>query len=283
MAPTATARVQKMPDKLQAAWRFLSEHAADYGLSPDLSNLEHVGTQATKAGTMFRFAQRSGRLQGRRRRDRRLGQRPEPGLPSLQQHLSRPPDKAARATEDQVGQDKALEVAWSSPGRPGLRRRGPGGSEVLFRRMDAFVLAYDVRLYVDRKTTGGDVTDRALAGAGRRRQRQGDRPARRAQRSTRASAPVTRPIVEQAADLAAVTPGFAARQGERERPRWTPPGGRAGSGQGLVFDPEPVTTLKDASLEDGSPANRFDPAYIEVSPARPHEEDPAPCSSKARG
>jgi hypothetical protein len=39
LAPAATARVQEMPDKLQAAWRFLSDHAAEYGLSPDLSSL----------------------------------------------------------------------------------------------------------------------------------------------------------------------------------------------------------------------------------------------------
>jgi hypothetical protein len=37
------------------------------------------------------------------------------------------------------------------------------------------------------------------------------------------------------------------------------------SGSGLVFDPDPLTTLRDATLSDSSPASSFDNAYVTVA------------------
>jgi hypothetical protein len=40
---------------------------------------------------------------------------------------------------------------------------------------------------------------------------------------------------------------------------------KAAVGKGLIFEPNPVSTLNDGSLKDGDPAAKFDKAYVEVT------------------
>ena len=264
LAPTATARVQEMPDKLQAAWRFLSDHAAEYGLSPDLSSLEHVGTQATKAGTIFRFAQRLG------------GYKVEGGeiIVSIndQNQVYRVynniypvmPDKVARATEDRIGQDKAVDVAWNTLGAQGFVEK-PQADLKYVPANGSFVLAYDVRLYVDRKKMDGtsrsglwQVIVDAVSG------KVIGQPTELSVNDGKRAGDET--FVSQAADLAASLRALAAVEAKREQSRVVAAEAvERASGKALVFDPDAATTLKDASLQDDSPANRFDPAYIEIT------------------
>jgi len=264
LAPTATARVQEMPDKLQAAWRFLSDHAAEYGLSPDLSSLEHVGTQATKAGTIFRFAQRLG------------GYKVEGGeiIVSIndQNQVYRVynniypvmPDKVARATEDRIGQDKAVDVAWNTLGAQGFVEK-PQADLKYVPANGSFVLAYDVRLYVDRKKMDGtsrsglwQVIVDAVSG------KVIGQPTELSVNDGKRAGDET--FVSQAADLAASLRALATVEVRREQSRVAAAEAvERASGKALVFDPDAVTTLKDASLQDDSPANRFDPAYIEIT------------------
>jgi hypothetical protein len=266
--PAAAEGAQDVPDQLEAAWGFLSRHAADYGLTPDLSNLEHAGTSRTLLGTTFRFRQLLG------------GQEVAGGeivvsvndRGEVYQVYNNvhpvPAASAARATPagQVVGREKALEVAWGALGAQGLL--GEPEVDLIYLPKDAggFTLTYDVRLHVDRKTTGGaarpglwQVLVDAVSGQvigqpaeisinERRRKREGDEA-----------------YVEQPADLGAALSALRARQATRERAA----AARAAAaervnGRGLVFDPDPATALNDASLEDGSPATRFDPAYVEV-------------------
>jgi zinc metalloprotease ZmpB len=264
MAPEAADEsAQKVPQQLKTAWLFLSEHAADYGLTPDLSNLELVETSPTLLGMTFRFKQLLG---GRKVGDGEivLSVNDQGQVYQVYNNIYPvPANKAARAAEAQVSQDKALEVAWAALGAQGFRDEKPvvelkyvptaGGD---------FVLAYDVRLFVDRKTTGGEtrtglwrvlvdavdgkVIDQPVELTIYEGKRAGDQA-----------------YVEQPANLSAAIAVLRGRQDER-RAAALDVAKQTISGQGLVFDPEPVTTLKDASLEDGSPTGKFDPAYVEV-------------------
>ena len=147
---------QKLPQHLKAAWRFLSEHAADYGLTPDLSNLDLVETRQTLLGTTFRFKQLLG------------GQRVADGeivvsvndAGQVQQVYNNiypvPANKAVRAATAQVGRDKAEQVAWGRLGAQGLLGEPMAELKYVPTASGDFVLAYDVRLYVERKTTDGE-------------------------------------------------------------------------------------------------------------------------------
>jgi hypothetical protein len=55
---------------------------------------------------------------------------------------------------------------------------------------------------------------------------------------------------------------FKAAQGDKPA---VAAGEAAETGSALVFDPDPMTTLKDPALHDGSPADKFEKAYKQVS------------------
>jgi hypothetical protein len=254
---------QKVPQQLETAWRFLSEHAADYGLTPDLSNLEHAETTQTLLGTTFRFRQLLG------------GQKVEGGEIVVSVNDANqvyqvynnihpvPASKAARATEPQVSQDKALEVAWGALGAQSLHGEPMAELKYVPAAGGGFTLAYDVRLYVDRKTTGGearsglwqvlvDAVDGKMIG----------QPAELTiDEGKRAGDQV---YVNQPADFNAAASALRARRDERRAMALEAVPKESASGTGLVFDPEPVTTLKDTTLGDSSPATNFDPAYVEI-------------------
>src|SRR3954466_14543204 len=147
---------QKVPQHLKAAWRFLSEHAADYGLTPDLSNLELVEMRQTLLGTTFRFRQLLG------------GQKVADGeivvsindAGQVQQVYNNiypvPANKAVRAATAQVSQDKAQQVAWNALGAQSLLGEPTVELKYVPTASGDFVLAYGVRLYVERKTTAGE-------------------------------------------------------------------------------------------------------------------------------
>jgi Zn-dependent metalloprotease len=120
LAPSPAAGAQEVPDRLRAAWRFLSEHATEYGLTPDLSSLEHVGTQTAKEGTIFRFKQRLGgyRVEGG---EIVVSVNDQDQIYQVYNNIYPvTADKVARATEDKIGQDRAIDVAWSALGAQGF-------------------------------------------------------------------------------------------------------------------------------------------------------------------
>ena len=173
-----------------------------------------------------------------------------------------PANKAARATAVQLSRDKALDVAWAALGAQGFRDEPIVELKYLPIAGGDFVLTYDVRLYIDRKTMDGatrtglwQVLVDAVSG-----KVVGDPTELTINEGKRAGEEA---YVGQPADLAAAIQALNAR-GEELAAGALDATAQTVSGRGLVFDPEPVTTLEDGSLEDGSPASTFDPAYVEV-------------------
>jgi hypothetical protein len=263
LAPSATARAQEMPDKLQAAWRFLSEHATEYGLSPDLSSLEHVATQATKAGTTFRFKQRLGgyKVEGG---EIIVAVNDQNQIYQVYNNIYPvAPDKVARATEGKINQDQAIGLAWNTLGAQGFVEE-PQAELKYVPLNGTFVLAYDVRLYVDRKKTDGAsrpglwqvIVDAVSGKVIGQPTELSINEGKRADDET---------YIDQAADLAASLRALAADGARRVPPLAAAEAVERVPGTALVFDSDPVTTLKDGSLRDDSPPNKFDPAYTEAA------------------
>ncbi len=152
---TTQVTPQDMPDKLIAAWRFLTERASEYGLTPDLSSLQHVGTQETELGSVFRFSQQLG---GRRVADGEIVVSVNNDNQVYQVYNNIYPataEKAARASFAEIPPDRARDLAWDTLGAQKLLAE-PLSELVYIPDENGFVLAYDVRLYVTRNKTDGE-------------------------------------------------------------------------------------------------------------------------------
>jgi hypothetical protein len=257
---------QKVPDKERAALNFLAENAKTYGLPPDLSNLTPAHeSEKTLLGTNFRFRQLLGGYEVDNSEIVVSVNEQNKVYQVFNNLTSIALNKAIRAVTPQISQDKAFDVAWAALGAqkdPANGMHGDPQAELKYVLNDQTLkLAYVVRLYVTRRRANQppqaglwqvnvDATDGSVIGEPidqtirDERKREGDN-------------------VYLSSDPADRQQAFDTYNSRRPATASKQPAQRV-DGSGLVFDTDPVTTLEDTTLDNNSPAARFEKAYSEI-------------------
>ncbi|HOX24714.1 MAG TPA: proprotein convertase P-domain-containing protein [Candidatus Krumholzibacteria bacterium] len=237
---------------------FLEARAADFGLPADLANLTLAGERESLLARHVRFQQMLGGIPVDKaeaivsiaKRDGRVLRAFNNTYPVA--------DEDAALAQPTLDQEAAYDVAWRHVRAYGELRSAPRARLVYTPEGAAFRLnwlvdldldgpdgAWQVR--VDAQT--GQVVELADTRVVRFKTDETDRPL--AERIAEHQGP----LAYRPAAFAAV----AARELERAGDLASPASRATGSG--VVFDPDPRTTLRLDSLQDGSPASAFTAAY----------------------
>lgn len=234
---------------------FLTQRAADYELPADLSNLRLERVQESLLGHHYTFRQQIGGIDVETatvsvsiaNSDGRVYRVYNNTYPVKNESMS-----GRSAT---LGEDVAYDAAWARLRAHGELNGAPAARLAWVPADGSFVLSWIVYLELSEPYGGWEVQVDAQSGQ---------------VLSTRDThiyrVPdelVTAPLSER---IDSYTGPVADRQTafsryEARQLRAPAPAGIQASGTGVVFDPDPRTTLLDDSLQDGSPAGSFTAAY----------------------
>ena len=258
-------------DKRDIARDFLSKNAATYELPPDLATLKFASAQPTLTGTLVRFQQTllgldviGAEVVVSIDKDGTVADVRNGSLPMPASWASGSP------ATPKISRERALEIALVDDLKANLSpAETPVATLKYLVTENKFRLVWELdvssqdrgywRYVVDAKS-GEIVSKFNRASPGHKR---GLDPAE---------------LERDAEDSRAQDAARGARTGRRSlsdllesRERETPAAGKTeivverADGTALVFDPDPVTTLKDGSLADNSPGERFNNAYVSVT------------------
>ena len=262
---------QKLSAEAAAVWQFLARRAKDYRLSPDASNIQLLAEKESLLGKHYYFQQVLGGINVDQatlvvttNRDGQVTKVYTSMIPVTE-------DRIARATKANKSVDEAFDVAWKTLGAQPEAKKGlysdPKATLTYVPTKKNFQLAYAVDLHVNRKAVRAD-GNAVLNEPG----------LWRVYVDAVTGTPIGEPIKlstdhkgkevtydKRAGDRsAAFQQYFKFKTAEKDKPA-VPPGEAAETGSAQVFDPDPLTTLKDSSLNDNSPAAMFDLAYKPVA------------------
>lgn len=235
---------------------FLRRNAERYGLTPDLKDIELVGTQKSLLGTHYRFRQVlngqeviSGEIVVTTNKEDDVARISNNIFPSNQ-------SKTANFSPS-IDQDKALGRAWDDlkvlEGAKMLD--DPVVDLKLLPEKQSFRLVYDVRLSVSKPHGYWQYLIDAKTGEVVRKQNRA---------SDLGNAPEVPPGNGRLANRDELLKQFKDVNGKaRLRRRAAPAPAERMDGSALVFDPDPVSALRDATLTKDSPSDKFAKAYVE--------------------
>lgn len=263
---------QNVSAESAAVWQFLARHAKDYRLSDDASNIQLVAEKESLLGKHYYFQQLLGGVEVDRAT---LVVTTNPDGQVTRVYTSMIPvteNVIARATKANKSVDEALDTAWKTLGAQPEQKKGlysdPKTTLTYLPTKTGFQLTYAVDLHVDRKT----VAVNGKAGT--------KEPGLwRVYVDAVTGAPVAEPVKlstdnkdqeveyeKQAGDRsAAFQQYFKFKATENDKTTAAAAASEtAETGSALVFDPDPLTALKDLTLTDTSDAAKFDLAYKQV-------------------
>jgi len=242
-----------------SARAFLAARAADFGLPVDLANLQLVGERESLLARHFTFQQmlagvpvdHAEVIVSVAKRDGRVLRAFNNSYPVA--------DEDAVPRLAALDREAAFDVAWRHVRAYGSLRSTPQARLVYTPEGENFRLNWIVDLDLDGPdgawqiridATSGAVVELADTRILRLKTPESDRP-------------LAERIAEHRGPLAFRPAAFAAQE-ERAREQaadLAEPASRA-TGSGVVFDPDPRTTLRLDSLQDGSPSSAFTAAYL---------------------
>ena len=270
---TSEAGPQGLSPELVAVWKFLAGNAEKYRLSADASNLSLIDSKTSLLGSHYYFQQTLGGLDVDQATivvsTNKQGQ-------ITKVYTSAVPvtsDKVARATKANITEDAAYETAWNELGARGEPQRGmfgPPSAKLLYLPSDSgFRLAYAVDLYVNRKISGINEAEAGVEEPGLWRVNvdaiTGDvigKPMKLSTDHKGQQVEYDKRAGDRQAAFEAYTAAAANKKFDFEA---RPVSDSLATGSARVFDPDPVTTLKNPALHDGSPAADFAMAYQTVA------------------
>ena len=266
IVPPEAPGPQKLSPEQTVVWRFLAAKAVEFQLAPDVSNLKLTAVQSSLLGKHYHFQQVLGGfdVEGS---TLVVSMDKEQNVTSV--YSSMAPvgaDKIARASMPAVRSEAALDQAWNALGAKADEKQGlfsePAVELKYVQTKTAFRLAYAVDLHVNRKVADGPMEPGlwrvyvdAVTGE------MIDQPEKRSLEHKRAENITydrqadnrAQAFARFAASKTAVAAAVADEVVEKV------------SGKGLAFDPDPATTLKNATLADNSPPSAFEGAYQTVT------------------